>query len=78
MISICNSNNSLPKQGGLGWVSLAFHRKSLMVRWLRLMVNLFNVDEHVEDTAFLFQNVSLRGGMIWQFENMFVNLPTCW
>ena len=77
MISICDSNNSLPKQGGLGWVSLTLHRKRLFIRWLYPVVNLFNVDEHVEDKAFLFQNVSLRGGMIWQFENMFVYLPPC-
>jgi len=24
MISICDSNNSLPKQGGMGWVSFPF------------------------------------------------------
>ena len=35
MISICDSNNSLPKQGGRGWVSfLTLHRKMLISKWL--------------------------------------------
>ena len=45
MISICDSNNSLPKQGGMGWVSclglllwvsfFTLHRKMLISKWLR-------------------------------------------
>ncbi len=57
IISICDSNNSLPKQGGRGWVSswggslvgafLTLHRKRLEDKRLRGSVKFFSTNKSI-------------------------------
>ena len=67
MISICDSNNSLPKQGGLGWVSSwggspvgvglqlgwvsTLHLKTLVYKWLRGSVKIFSTNKSIRKNS---------------------------
>ena len=46
MISICDSNNPLPKQGGRGWVS-TLHLKTLVSRRFRDSVKIFSTNKSI-------------------------------